>query len=50
MEARCYRGGEQRTRMKELRFSPRDGVALAISVAVSVVFAVPYSLWQRLLP
>jgi len=50
MEARCYRGGEQRTRMKELRFFPRDGVALAIAVAVSVVFAVPYSLWQRLLP
>jgi len=50
MEARCYRGGEQRTRMKELRFSLRDGVALAVAVLASVVISVPYSLWQRLLP
>lgn len=50
MEARCYRGGDQRTRMKVLRFSPRDAVALAITVAASVTFAVPYAYWMKLLP
>ncbi len=49
MEARCYRGGEKRTRMRELRFAPRDAVALAVAVAASVVFAIPYGLWRRLL-
>ncbi|MDQ7793445.1 MAG: energy-coupling factor transporter transmembrane component T [bacterium] len=34
MEARCYRGGEGRTRMKELRFQVRDGVALLIALAL----------------
>ncbi|MBP2651527.1 MAG: transporter transrane protein EcfT [Firmicutes bacterium] len=33
MEARCYRGGENRTRMKELQYSYRDAIAfLAITV------------------
>ena len=32
MEARCYRGGEGRTRLKELRFMGADFVALTISV------------------
>ncbi|HHT70500.1 MAG: energy-coupling factor transporter transmembrane component T [bacterium] len=32
MEARCYRGGEGRTRLKELQFAGRDWVALAASV------------------
>lgn len=50
MEARCYRGGDKRTRMKELRFAPSDAVALAIVLAASVTFAVPYGLWIRLLP
>ncbi len=50
MEARCYRGGEKRTRMKELRFAPSDAVALAIVLAASVGFAIPYGLWLRLLP
>ena len=30
MECRCYHGGEGRTRMKQLRFAPRDGAALAL--------------------
>ncbi|MFZ5816901.1 MAG: energy-coupling factor transporter transmembrane component T family protein [Bacillota bacterium] len=30
MEARGYRGGEGRTRMRELAFSPRDGLALVL--------------------
>src|SRR5256712_4586392 len=37
MEARCYRGGEHRTRMKELHLAPRDGVALLVTLAVSVL-------------
>ncbi len=32
MESRCYHGGEGRTRMKQLRFSRRDYIALAVSV------------------
>ena len=48
MEARCYRGGEHRTRMKELRFAPRDGIALAVALAAAVAIAIPYGLWQRL--
>lgn len=39
MEARCYRGGVGRTRLRELKFAPRDYAALALSlllVAASV--------------
>ncbi|RKD34145.1 energy-coupling factor transporter transmembrane component T family protein [Thermohalobacter berrensis] len=32
MEARCYRGGENRTRMKQLILSRRDYIALGISI------------------
>lgn len=34
MEARCYRGGKGRTRLRELRFAPRDAYAALIVVAV----------------
>ncbi|WP_143527544.1 energy-coupling factor transporter transmembrane component T family protein [Rubrobacter xylanophilus] len=34
MESRGYRGGEGRTRYRELRFGPRDGAALAVVVIV----------------
>jgi energy-coupling factor transport system permease protein len=34
MEARCYRGGENRTRMKELRLAARDGEAFAAVLAL----------------
>jgi len=30
MEARCYRGGEHRTRMHEMKFSGRDAAAVAL--------------------
>jgi energy-coupling factor transport system permease protein len=50
MEARCYRGGEQRTRLKELRFAPRDAAALVITVVVAVLFALPISVWRHLAP
>ncbi|MGH2348226.1 MAG: energy-coupling factor transporter transmembrane component T family protein [bacterium] len=49
MEARCYRGGEGRTRMKELRFAPRDAVAVLVAIAVSALFAVPFTTWAGLL-
>ena len=35
MECRCYRGGEGRTRMKQLHFSHLDGIS---AVATGVVF------------
>lgn len=41
MEARAYRGGEGRTRMKELRFAPRDAVATVATVLASIGFLVP---------
>ncbi|MEA4911894.1 MAG: energy-coupling factor transporter transmembrane component T [Oscillospiraceae bacterium] len=34
MECRCYRGGEGRTRLKQLRFHPCDLVALLVFAAV----------------
>jgi energy-coupling factor transport system permease protein len=49
MLARCYRGGEHRTRMRELSFAPRDGIALALATVASVVFALPYEVWVSLL-
>src|SRR2546421_1557173 len=49
MEARCYRGGEHRTRMKELRLAPRDALALVLTPAASFVFTIPYTTWQALL-
>jgi energy-coupling factor transport system permease protein len=41
MEARGYRGGEGRTRMRELRFGARDLVAAAVTVAVVLLVALP---------
>jgi energy-coupling factor transport system permease protein len=37
MEARCYRGGEGRTRMKQLKFTTRDYLALAAVLVVTAV-------------
>ncbi|MDR5709193.1 MAG: energy-coupling factor transporter transmembrane component T [Armatimonadota bacterium] len=37
MEARCYRGGEGRTRMKQLRYTSHDAVAAAAVAAVSTL-------------
>jgi len=34
MESRGYRGGEGRTRYRELRFRPRDAIALAVMALV----------------
>lgn len=37
MEARCYRGGEGRTRMYELHYRKEDGLALVVMVALFLV-------------
>jgi len=37
MECRCYHGGEGRTRMKQLKYTGNDFVALAVSVIVLVL-------------
>jgi energy-coupling factor transport system permease protein len=42
MEARCYRGGKGRTRLRELAMRPADWVAL-VTVAVALVAAVVVS-------
>ena len=39
MEARCYRGGENRTRMKELYMTGLDIAALSYLWYLSLVFA-----------
>ncbi len=36
MECRCYRGGEGRTRMKQLHTAPRDWMALGIMVLCTI--------------
>ena len=41
MEARCYRGGEGRTRMKQLKFAAID---LQAAAAVALLFAVVIAL------
>ncbi|NEZ46649.1 energy-coupling factor transporter transmembrane protein EcfT [Clostridium niameyense] len=43
MEARCYRGGEGRTRMKELQLDKRDYIASVITV-----FLIGISIWSRM--
>lgn len=40
MEARCYRGGEGRTRMNELTYTYRDGIAMGAVLIVTLVLVV----------
>lgn len=42
MEARCYRGGEGRTRMKQLKLTSKDFIASLI-----IVLVVGLSVWSR---
>ncbi|WP_010237715.1 energy-coupling factor transporter transmembrane component T family protein [Clostridium arbusti] len=42
MEARCYRGGDGRTRMKILKLHSRDGIAV-LAIGILVIFSV----WSR---
>ena len=39
MEARCYRGGEGRTRMNELAYTYRDAVAMTAVLVVTFILA-----------
>ena len=50
MEARCYRGGEGRTKMKPLKYSRRDYLAYVILVLYVVILVLagiflPFKLW-----
>ena len=38
MEARCYRGGENRTRMNQLKFGKGDGLAFGLMIAMIAIF------------
>ncbi|WP_035292478.1 energy-coupling factor transporter transmembrane component T [Clostridium sp. KNHs214] len=42
MEARCYRGGEGRTRMKQLKLTYRDSVASVVTGVLVII-----SVWSR---
>jgi len=44
MECRCYRGGEGRTRMKQLKLSLRDIIA-AIVMALTIIAIVALNIW-----
>jgi len=37
MEARCYRGGDGRTRLRQLKYGKRDGIAVCIMLALLAV-------------
>lgn len=43
MEARCYRGGDQRTRMTELVLRPRDYAAFVVLALMVALVAVPHA-------
>ena len=50
MEARCYRGGEGRTKMKQLVYQSRDYIAYAITIVYMVAVIVigrlvPFKVW-----
>ena len=50
MEARCYHGGEGRTKMKPLRYKSRDKMAYVLTLIYLVVIFcvgrfVPFKLW-----
>ena len=50
MEARCYRGGDGRTKMKPLVYKRRDYVAYAVTIgyvvlAVLIGRLVPFQVW-----
>jgi energy-coupling factor transport system permease protein len=46
MEARCYRGGEHRTRMHELHLGQRDYVALALMAGAAALALVLPAVWR----
>ena len=46
MEARCYRGGEHRTHMHELRLRMCDYVAFVLIAAAAALALLPPSMWR----
>ena len=49
MEARCYRGGENRTKMKPLQYKKRDGIAyltlvcyLSVCIGANILIRLPF--------
>jgi energy-coupling factor transport system permease protein len=48
MEARCYRGGNRRTRMRELRMRFRDYIAGAFVILAAAAALAPGTLWRKL--
>ncbi len=47
MEARCYRGGKGRTKMKPLKYKPRDGMAYVILFAYLGTAIASKILWNK---
>ena len=45
MEARCYRGGENRTRMKELKITIIDMVTYVVFIAFAVGAVISRFIW-----
>lgn len=51
MEARCYRGGENRTRMNQLRFEKRDGIAFfVLALLTALLIASRFVTWSLPFP
>lgn len=47
MEARCYRGGKGRTKMKPLKYSKKDGLAYVILFAYLGLIIAARILWNK---
>ena len=47
MEARCYRGGEGRTKMKPLAYGRRDGIAW-LCILVYLAAGILAGNWERI--
>ena len=47
MEARCYRGGKGRTKMKPLKYSKKDGLAYIILFAYLGLIIAARILWNK---
>lgn len=45
MEARCYHGGENRTRMHEIKLKKRDGIAIVLMILFLAVVIVSRIIW-----
>lgn len=46
MEARCYRGGEGRTKMRQLAYTGSDAAAFGATLSVTVILTALY-IWFK---